>query len=101
MSDVWTHREHDSHLGISTSVHSTETGLQIVKTWDAEPFLEAAKDARAMTDGDRWGEMRHVGFIPMAVLGTFMRQDGGFDKSRCIQWLKENPAMCTFSKALK
>lgn len=101
MSDVWTHREHDAQLGISTAVHSTETGLQIVKTYDAEPFLDVAKEARAMTDGDRWGEMRHVGFIPMAELAKFMRQDGGFDHKRCMAWLKANPAFCTFSKALK
>ena len=45
--------------------------------------------------------MRHIGTIPPAVFGMFMRQDGGFDRKRCVQWLKENPYMITFDKALK
>lgn len=91
----------DPITGIVTKVHRTENKVAIQKTYDAEPFLTAAAEARAMTEGDRWGEMRHVGYIPMAELSQFFRQDGGFDKTRCIAWLKQNPAFVTFSKVLK
>lgn len=101
MSEVFSLSEHDRQTGITTTIHKVETGTQIVKTWDAEPFLELAAARRADTAGERWGEMRHVGFIPAAVLGQFMRQDGGFDRARCMAWLKENPAFVTFDKALK
>ncbi len=93
--------EFDAQLGIRTKVHRTDDRLVIEKEWDASPLLETAAAARAMTEGDRWGEMRHVGFIPMAELAKFMRQDGGFDHSRCMAWLKQNPAFVTFSKVLK
>lgn len=87
--------------GIRTRVHEVEGRVVIEKEWDAEPLLEAAKEARALTRGDRWGEMRHVGFIPMAELAKMMRQDGGFDHSRVIAYLKANPALVTFEKVLK
>ena len=93
--------EYDAQTGITTTVHRTETKVAIGKSYDAEPLVQTAAAIRAATDGDRWGEMRHVGFIPMAELGMFFRQDGGFDRKRCLAWIKANPAMCTFSKALK
>lgn len=93
--------EHDSLTGITTTVHETEAATTIQKTYDAAPLLDVAAEMRAHTSGERWGDMRHVGFIPMAVLSTFYRQDGGFDSKRCVAWLKANPAMVTFSKVLK
>lgn len=93
--------EHDAETGITTSVHYLDGKTVIQKEYDAQPLLEAAADMRAATEGQRWGEMRHVGFIPMAELGKMMRQDGGFDRDRVIAWLKANPKLATFSKVLK
>lgn len=101
MSEIFSLSEYDRQTGIKTTVNSVEGAVQIVKTYDAEPFLKEAAAARAMTDGERWGEMRHVGYIPAAELAKFYRQDGGFDSKRCIAWLKQNPAFVTFSKVLK
>jgi len=93
--------EHDSVTGITSRVHETETKVVIEKKYDATNFLEVAKEARAATDGQKWGEFRHVGFIPMAELGKMLRQDGGIDQKRAISWVKANPALCTFEKLLK
>lgn len=95
------HTEFDPVTGVKTHVHKNGDQWTFEKKYDAEPFKAVAAEARAQTDGERWGEMRHVGFIPMAQLATFMRQDGGFDRSRVMAWLKSNPALVTFSKALK
>lgn len=91
----------DPITGIVTTVHHTGDKVAIQKTYDAQPFLEGAHAMREATAGERWGEMRHVGFIPMAQMATFYRQDGGFDRARCMAWLKANPAFVTFNKALK
>lgn len=93
--------DHDAQLGITTTVHGLEGKTVIEKSYDAEPLLEAAAAMRAATEGERWGEMRHVGFIPMAELAKFFRQDGGFDSARCKAWIRENPRFATFSKVLK
>lgn len=95
------YREFNKESGIVTNVHETETKTVIEKQYDAAPFVETAAQMRAETEGERWGEMRHVGFIPMAELATMMRQDGRIDKKRCIEFLKKNPALATFSKVLK
>lgn len=95
-------KEHDAQTGITSLVHETDNGkVTIEKRYDASPFLETAAEMRARTAGDRWGEMRHVGFIPMAELAKMMRQDGQIDTKRLHVWLKQNPAMVTFDKFLR
>ena len=93
--------EHDAQTGITTTVHYLDGKTVIQKEYDAQPLLDTAAEMRAATEGQRWGEMRHVGFIPMAELGKMMRQDGGFDRDRLISYLKANPKLATFSKVLK
>lgn len=92
--------EHDLITGITTTVHETETATTIQKTYNAAPLLDVAAEMRAQTSGERWGELRHVGFIPMAELGKLMRQDGKLDKKRTMEWLKQNPRLATFDKVL-
>jgi hypothetical protein len=96
-------KDHDAQTGITTTVHYIEDAnrVAIQKTYDAEPFLKAASEMRASTEGERWGDMRHVGYIPMAELATMLRQDGTIDKKRVVEFLKKNPAFATFSKVLK
>jgi hypothetical protein len=95
------HTDHDSVTGITTKVHDLDGRTVFEKTYDAEPFIQTAAEMRAASDGEKWGEMRHVGFIPMAELGKMMRQDGGIDQKRMVAYLRANPALATFSKVLK
>lgn len=97
----YTIQEIDPITGIETTVHRLDGKVAIQKGYDAAPFLDLAAEARAATAGQRWGEMRHVGTIPMAELSKFYRQDGRLDKKRMIAWLKTNPAFVTFDKLLK
>lgn len=99
MAKVFT--DYDALTGIKTVVHETETTTAIEKVYDAQPFLDTAHAMRSATAGERWGEARHVGFIPMAELGKMMRQDGGFDRKRVLEYLKANPKIVTFEKFLK
>jgi hypothetical protein len=92
--------EFDAETGITTTVHDLDGKTVFQKTYDAQPFIDTASAVRADTDGQRWGEMRHVGFIPMAELGTMMRQDGGLDQKRMLAFLRANPMLATFSKVL-
>lgn len=95
------HTEHDQITGITTTVHDDGERVTFQKTYDAAPLLDVAAEMRASTQGERWGEMRHIGFIPMAELGKMMRQDGRVDKKRAMEFLRQNPLLCTFDKALK
>jgi len=96
------HTEVDPQTGIITKVHKNDNKWTFEKKYDAEPFLKHAAEQRALTEGQRWGEgPRYVGTIPPAEFAKMLRQDGGFDRSRVMAWLKANPALVTFSKALK
>lgn len=93
--------DHDAVTGITSTTHYLDDKVVFQKTYDAQPFLQTAAEMRAETEGQKWGEMRHVGFIPMAELGKMMRQDGGIDQKRMIAYLRANPALATFSRVLK
>ena len=93
--------EHDAVTGITSTTHYLDDKVVFQKTYDAKPFLDTAAEMRSATDGESWGEMRHVGFIPMAEMGKMLRQDGGIDQKRMIAWLRANPALATFSRVLK
>jgi len=95
------YQDHDAQLGITSKVHQVDGKVVIQKTYDAEPLLEACAAERAATEGQRWGEWRKVGTVPMAELATMLRQDGQIDQKRAAAWLKANPALVTFSKFLK
>lgn len=72
-------------------------------TYDAEPLLEAASAERKATAGERWGEMRKIGVIPMAEL-TRINETYRSEverKAQILLWLKANPYMVTFDKFLK
>jgi hypothetical protein len=94
-------KEHDTQLGITSQVHDVDGKIVIQKTYDAEPIVQACADERAFTEGQKWGEFRKVGTIPMAELATMMRQDGTIDPARVQAWLKSNPAFVTFGRFLK
>jgi hypothetical protein len=94
-------KETDAQTGITSQVHELDGKVVIEKTYDSQPFVDVAAQMRADTEGQRWGEMRHIGFIPMAELATMLRQDGTIDQKRVVTFLKKNPALATFSKVLK
>ena len=91
-------QEFDADQGITSTVHEDETRTVIQKTYDAEPLLEYAKGLRESTEGQRWGEGRIVGTVPMAVCAQFMRQDGRLDAKRLTEWIRANPAFVCFDK---
>lgn len=72
-------------------------------TFDAEPIIEAAKEERILTAGERWGEMRKVGKIPLAVLNIIHQNVKGAEerKQAALAWVMRNPKFCTFDKFLK
>jgi hypothetical protein len=91
----------DPNTYTQTKVHKEDGKTVIQKTYDAEPFLKAAEANRQFTQGERWGEGRKVGTIPMAELSVFLRQDGGLDVKRLEAWLRANPAFVSYEPFLR
>ena len=89
--------------GVRKEVFIEQDQIVTKLTYDAEPMLEQAAAERAFTAGDRWGEMRKVGVIPLAVLNDINTRIQGAEerKFEVLKWLKENPRMVSFDKFLK
>lgn len=82
----------------------TFEGDQVVTkhSYDASPFLEQAHAERIATAGERWGNGRKVGTMPMAQYLEYIKIQGAEERKKYVlNWLKANPAFVTFEKFLK
>lgn len=85
--------------GTHTQVKFYSDQAQKIQTFDAQPILEACSAERKATDGQRWGEMRKVGSIPMAIYTRMLHIKSQDDRKKFVRkWLKENPAFITFER---
>ena len=94
-------QEYDAEQGITNVVHDVDGRVVIQKSYDASLLKDMCAEKRAATEGQRWGEFRHVGVIPASEYAKMMRQDGSIIPERAMAWLRANPDMATFTKALK
>lgn len=81
-----------------------DRGGQLVhqRTFDAQPFLDLAAEDRAQTRGQQWGDMRKVATIPMALYAQIMTMPTKTEQTKAVrEFIKDNPAFCTFEKYLK
>jgi hypothetical protein len=80
-------------------------GGDVIKksTYDATPLIEAASAARAATAGEKWGDGRHVGFIPQHQLLHIMQtyKTSEERKHQMLVYLRDHPKLVTFDKFLK
>lgn len=91
--------------GVKTILHFEGDQLTVQRQWDATPWLEAAKAARAATAGERWGDGRVVGYLPPADYGRYLTETRGWTKEERRQWIRayfqERTGLVTFEKYLK
>jgi hypothetical protein len=91
--------------GVRTKVHFEGGSVIAQKTYDAEPLLDLCHEERVATAGERWGEMRKVGYIPQAELDRLRIKTRGMSQvermAEFTLWLKQNPRFVTFEKFTK
>lgn len=88
--------------GTRHALHLTNDKVVHQRTFDAQPFIDGAAADRAATAGQRWGDMRKVATLPMALYAQVLAmptQEGRQKKLKQI--IQENPAFCTFDRYLK
>lgn len=92
-----------NHAGIRRQIHLEGDQIVTQQTYDAQPMLDAAKEARRLSAGDRWGDGHFIGVVPNAVLAQINDTYQGSEerKKQMVLWLKANPAFVTFDKFLK
>ena len=92
-----------NEYGISKELRIEDGNLITRHSYDAEPMIEAAHQARVMSEGRRWGDGQFVGIIPMAELTRINQTFQGAEerKHAILSWLRDNPKLVTFDKFLK
>ena len=95
--------ESANEYGISKELRIEDGNLITRHSYDAEPMIEAAHQARVMSEGRRWGDGQFVGIIPMAELTRINQTFQGAEerKHAILSWLRDNPKLVTFEKFLK
>ena len=82
----------------------TFEGDQLVTktSFNAQPLIEEAKAMRHATAGEKWGDMRRVATIPMAIYAKAIQIKDNRERHKFIRrYLQENPAFVTFDRYLK
>ena len=95
--------ESANEYGISKDMRIEDGALVTRHTYDAQPMIEAAHQARVASSGKRWGDGQFVGVIPMAELTRINETYAGAQerKHQILCWLRDNPKFVTFDKFLK
>lgn len=89
--------------GVKTTI--TEEGEYVIKsqTFDAEPILDEVRELRERLEGQRWGEGKLVGKIPLPYY--YKHIHGIRDKKErnmaVLKFLRENPMFVAYDKYLK
>jgi uncharacterized protein YggL (DUF469 family) len=84
--------------GAQTWVEFADDQARANVAQNVDDILDAATEERAVTRGERYGDMRKVGMMPAAVVGQAMREGWFYDQAAVRKWLQENPAFLTFER---
>lgn len=91
-----------SRQGVRTELIFEGDDLIVKKSWNPDPHLRYAEQARQQTAGMRWGEGRFIGHIPPDFYGQICTIRDPQEREKAImRFLRENPAFTMFDKALK
>ena len=94
--------EGTDEYGTNTKLHFEGDSLIVQKSFDAQPLLDQCAALRNATAGERWGEMRKVAEIPMAIYSqALLIRDNQERKKFIRRWLAENRGFITFDRYLK
>lgn len=99
MSALTINEGFNKDTGIATKTHFEDDGFVVQKTFDAQPHLDYAKQAREATEGQRWGEGKLVGHIPPAFYAQILMIRDPQERKKAVQrFFKENPAFVMFER---
>ena len=84
--------------GSQTYFESADDMQRATTEQNVDDILEYAKDMRQATQGEKYGDMRKMGVMPMSVIGQAMREGWLTDQNKIREWFRLNPAFKTFDK---
>jgi hypothetical protein len=101
MADYTIDEGFNPQTGVRTRVHFEDGQIIHQKTFDAEPYLKAAAEARAKTAGQGWGNGRVIGTLPPLMLAKVQQIADPDERDKAIMaFFRENPKFVKFDRAL-
>ncbi len=92
---------YNAQTGVYTRVHFEDGVIVHQKTFDAEPYLKAAKAAREANVGARWGDGKTIGTLPPLVLAEIQKIEEPAEREKAIMtFFRVNPAFLHFERAI-
>lgn len=89
----------DNLITESKTHYETAENMQRVTTeQNVDDILAYAADMRQATQGEKYGDIRHMGLMPMSVVGQAMREGWLFDQKKMREWFRLNKKLKTFDK---
>lgn len=84
---------------VSQTYYEAEDGQERATTdQNVDSILAYAADMRQATQGEKYGDMRKMGVMPMSVIGQAMREGWINDQNKMREWFRLNPKFKTFDK---
>ncbi len=88
--------------GTRTQIKFEGDQLIVQKSFDGKGLADHCKAINKATSGERWGEMRHVGTLPMAIYGKALGIKDNRERIKFIRnYLQQNPDFITFDRYMK
>jgi hypothetical protein len=84
--------------GTRKQIHVSDDTIIEQNTFDAEPVLQAAKEARELTEGQRWGDGKVIGKVPMHIYAQCAVMSKQDQHNFLLDYLRANPAFIAFGK---
>lgn len=89
------------HTGVRTEYFFEGDQVVTRKTWDAEPYIQRAKEMRARNEGKKWGEGREVGVIPPWAIHITHIPDRQERDREMKRFFRENPVFLAYDAFIK
>lgn len=85
--------------GVAQTYYESEDDQERATTeQNVDSILAYAADMRQATQGEKYGDMRKMGVMPMSVIGQAMREGWLHDQNKMREWFRLNPKFKTFDK---
>lgn len=106
MSDGFTENaridEGVNEVGVRTVLSFEGDQLIVTKSWDGKGAAEQCKAERLATSGERWGEMRKVGYIGPIEYARLCQIKDNKERIKAMRlYLQANPDFITFDRYMK
>lgn len=84
--------------GSKTYFEAADEKQRATTEQNVDDILEYAADMRQATQGEKYGDMRKMGVMPMSVIGQAMREGWLMDQKKMREWFQQNPKFKTFDR---